>query len=162
METATIKDIDKDRLLALLDSFPKLWNKDKSILDAKLTSLLDKSGETNEFFFAVSHFTMGNALLIVFVEFQRQLGTAVFEIHGYIVSIEGIQGRNQFAEQKMRDIILGHAGEPFSTLSTISEDRIFECPDCKAKYALRTMRISSDGRIECQNCGRLVYFELED
>jgi len=162
METATIKDIDKDRLLVLLDSFPKLWNKNKSILDAKLTSLLHKSGETDELFFAVSHFTMGNGLLIVFVDFQRKLGTAVFEVHGYILSVEGIRGRNQFAEQKMRDIILGHAGEPFSTLSTIAEDEMFECPDCKAKYALKTMRISSDGRIECQNCGRLVHFELED
>lgn len=162
METATIKDIDKDSLVAFLDSFPELWNKDKSILEAGLTSLLHKYGETDELFFSVSHFTMGNGLLIVFVEFQRQLGTADFEIHGYMVSTEGIRGRHQFAEQKMRDIILGYDGEPFSTLSTISDDRMFECPSCKAKYVLRTMRISSDGRIECQNCGRLVYFELED
>ncbi|MFW9974799.1 MAG: hypothetical protein ACFFDQ_06020 [Candidatus Thorarchaeota archaeon] len=157
LETATIKGIDKDSLVALLDSLPKLWNKDKSILNVELTSLLHKYGETNELFFAVRHFKTGTGLLIVFVEFQRQLGAAVFEIHGYTLS-NRMFGRDQSAEQKMRDIFLGYAGEPFSTLSTISADRMFECPNCKAKYILRTMRISSDGRIECQNCSRLVDF----
>jgi hypothetical protein len=33
METATIKEIDKDRLHALVQAFPKLWNKDKPMLD---------------------------------------------------------------------------------------------------------------------------------
>ncbi len=162
METATIKEIDKDRLYALIKAFPDLWNKDKPLLDPGLIPLLDKYGETDELFFGVYLFAVVRGLLTVFVEYQRTQSTATFEIHGYIITGNGIEGRHQYAEQKLRDIILGHAGEAFTKLTAISKDRIFECPSCKAKYSLMTMKMSSDGRIECQNCGRLVDFKIKD
>ena len=156
METATIKEIDKDRLRALIQAFPNLLNKDKPMLDPDIFTLLEKSGETDELYFAVILFSVVRGLLTVFVEYHKETGIADFEIHGYMMQANQIQGRHQDAEQKLRDIILGYEGEPFSKLSAISKDIIFECPSCHAKYSLATMRMSSDGRIECQNCGRLI------
>ncbi|MFX1578923.1 MAG: hypothetical protein ACFFBJ_04695 [Promethearchaeota archaeon] len=162
METATIYEIEIDNLKELIQSFPNLWPKDKWMLDSGMLLLLGKSGESNESYFAMHLFSVPHGLLAVFMEYQKETMKATFDIHGYTIACNQIQGRAQYTEQRVRDFILGYEGEAFHKLSAEFNDEIFECPECCAKYSLGTLRMSSDGRIECQNCGRLVHFEIED
>jgi hypothetical protein len=59
-------------------------------------------------------------------------------------------------ETKLREILenLTYAElEEFAVVGQhLEDDTIFICPDCKAQYLLRVLRVTIDGKTECQNC----------
>ena len=162
MEIAEIIGIDEEDLHGFMRVFPNMWEHEKPLFSPEITLVVNKYGETEEFIFGVYIYTLGSCVLAMFLEYQREFATAIFEIHGFCFDSYGMKRDFQFGENRVKDIILRNAGKDYKLFSTIPLGGIFTCPKCRAQYTLRSLRVSPEGKVYCQNCGRLVKFSKEE
>lgn len=161
VETIEIFGIDEERLLGILYTLPSLWNSGKGALDPSLELLFDKYGNKDNLLFAVQVFIHphSSVMITLFTEYLRDIETASFVIYAYDLSIAGGANEALWSARQLRDILEAFVDVDLSTFSHLRGDEIFACPKCAAHYRLRTMRITRDGRIECQNCGKIVEYK---
>jgi hypothetical protein len=161
LETAEILGIDEEDLHGFIRALPNLWEQTKRSFEPGIQLMLQKLGDTEDILFGVYIFSNMGRQLIIFMEYQRDIAAAIFEIHGFQPNVWGSNISNSYGEQRMRKIIEGSEGGDFKAFSAVPEGGIFICPNCGAQYSLRVLKISSDGRIECQNCGKFVSHSLD-
>ncbi|MFW9974882.1 MAG: hypothetical protein ACFFDQ_06440, partial [Candidatus Thorarchaeota archaeon] len=62
-------------------------------------------------------------------------------------------------ETKIKEALEGITFEELETYTKQGvyqgSDEIFQCSYCNAQYRLRVLRVTEDGKVECQNCGVL-------
>ncbi len=163
METAEILGIDEEDLHGFMAVLTNIWEHDKPIFFPELKLTLSKYGETPELLFGVYIYSVGACIIVAFLEYQRELSTAIFEIHGFCSDVyDRPRGEFQYGEKRLSDIIMKNAGKDYKAFSTIPPGGLFICPKCKAQYTFRSMKVSAEGQVECQNCGRLVNFSSDE
>jgi len=167
MEIAEILGIDEEDLHGFMRVFPNMWDHNKPIFWPEITLIINKIGETEDLLFGVYLYRTGGCVLTIFLEYQRELSTAIFEIQGFCIDSWEKQKGFQFGERRVKEIILSNAGKNYKLFSTIPPGGIFTCPNCRAQYTFRSLKVSPQGEVECQNCGRFVIFtrnenELEE
>ena len=119
METAEIVGIKIDELHALIKELAHLWNKRSD--------------------FGTSVYTTGYFSTILFVEYQRGSGVAIFEI-----LVLSQQGRVERFERKIRDFLLNLKLDDYEEL-LINPRRKFICPKCGAQYSTHSLQVNEDG-----------------
>jgi DNA-directed RNA polymerase subunit RPC12/RpoP len=162
METIEIFGIGEEKLLGILKLLPSLWKEKRGFLDPSLELLFDKIGEKDNLLFAVHAFVNpgSSTVVVLLTEYLRDLETASFVIYAY--NLMSGASENIWSGRRLRDILEDCIEIDFSAFSQLKGDEIFVCPRCSARYRLRTMRLTRDGRVECQNCGRIVeYMPIE-
>ncbi|MHA2146939.1 MAG: hypothetical protein ACXAB0_15950 [Candidatus Thorarchaeota archaeon] len=140
MRTAELVGIEEEELYAFIRALPNRWEQESGTFDPSMTLLLHL-------------YKMGYFLLTLFVEYYRNSGLAIIEVH---VLLRG--SPQPKIEQKIRNIILNVTEKDLERLAAIPRGGVFICPFCQAQYSLRVLKIEEDGRIKCQNCGRLIDF----
>jgi len=164
METIEIFEIKEERLLGFLGALPNLWNARKRSLEPPLKLLFDKFGSKDNLLFVVQAFThdSGPVMIILLTEYMRDLETARFIIHAY--DMNAVRGITEalWSCRRLRDILEDLVEYDLSVFSHLKGDEIFVCPKCSAQYRLRAMRITKDGRVGCQNCGKIVEYTKLD
>ncbi|MFW9768500.1 MAG: hypothetical protein ACFFF9_10025 [Candidatus Thorarchaeota archaeon] len=161
METIALCDVDEDEVKGILYFFPKIWQKDSSIFDAGFFSIFNKFGESEDLLFGVNVFYHGNATRVVIIlsEYMRESRTATFTIN--VKQVVGIFAPcdDEKGEEKIKSMLENLTYEQLKEFAVsvrhLEDDRLFLCPICGAQYRMRVLHVSADGRIECQNCGRL-------
>ena len=161
METIALHDLDEEELKGILDFLPEIWKKNSGFFDTGLTPIFRNFGESEDLLFGVHIFTHGNGavLLIILTEYIRDSRVATFNINAR--SITGLFGPSSYkkGEVKLREILEGLTYEDLEEFVIVGQhlddDSIFICPSCKAQYHMRVLRVSADGRTECQNCKKL-------
>ncbi|MFW9974797.1 MAG: MJ0042-type zinc finger domain-containing protein [Candidatus Thorarchaeota archaeon] len=163
MESAEILGIDEEDLHGFMEVLPNIWEYEKPIFFPELKLTLSKFGETPELLFGVYIYSVGGCIIVAFLEYQREFTTAIFEIHGFCSDVwDRPRAEFQFGEKRLRDIIMKNAGKDYKAFSSIPPGGLFVCPNCRAQYTFRSMKVSADGKVECQNCGRLVGFRNDE
>jgi hypothetical protein len=140
LRTAELVGIEEEELYAFIRALPNRWEQESGTFDPSMTLLLHL-------------YKMGYFLLTLFVEYYRNSGLAIIEVH---VLLRG--SPQPKIEQKIRNIILNVTEKDLERLAAIPRGGVFICPFCQAQYSLRVLKIEEDGRIKCQNCGRLIDF----
>ena len=160
METIEIFGIKEENLLGILGTLPNLWNAKKGSSEPSLKLLFDKFGNKNELLFVVQAFThpSSSIMITLLTEYLRDLETAKFIIYAYDLNVVGGVAEALWSGRRLRDILEGFVDIDLSVFSHLRGDEIFVCPKCSAQYRLRAMRITRDGRVECQNCGKIVEY----
>jgi predicted Zn finger-like uncharacterized protein len=160
METIEIFGIEEERLLGILSTLPNLWKERKDSLGSSLELLFDKFGNKDDLLFAVQAFTHpgSTTMIVLLTEYLRDLQTAAFIIYAYDFNVVGGVRNATWSGRRLRDILEDCIEVDLSAFSRLRGDEIFVCPKCSAQYRLRAMRITRDGRVECQNCGRIVEY----
>jgi DNA-directed RNA polymerase subunit RPC12/RpoP len=157
METIEIFEISEEKLMGILNTLPSLWKERKEFLEPSLKLLFEKFGNKDDLLFAVQAFTGPSSIIALLTEYLRDLETASFVIYAYDLSGGGVTEAIR-SETRLRDILEDYIEVDFSAFSHLKGDEIFVCPKCSARYRLRTLRLTRDGRVECQNCGRIVEY----
>lgn len=161
METIEIFGIEEDRLLGILNTLPSLWNSRKEFLEPSLELLFDKYGNKDNLLFAVQVFVhpQSSVMITVLTEYLRDIETASFVIYAYNLNVVSGVNESLWSARRLRDILEELIDVDLSQFSHLKGDEIFVCPKCAARYRLRAMRITRDGRVECQNCGKIVEYK---
>jgi hypothetical protein len=161
MEALELYDIDEDEIKGLLHHIPEVWKKNSSFFDTGLTLVFKSFGEHDNLLFGVHIFSHGNGavMFIILTEYFRDSRIAVFNINARHITGWFSPSDHNKGEIKLRQILEGLTYEELEHYSIvgkhIDDDQIFICPNCRAQYMMRVLRVSDDGRIECQNCRRL-------
>ena len=158
MEMAELVEIEEEELLAFIRSIPNLWEQDRKTFSPDLMMLLERLGDTDEILFGVCLFATGANQVSVFLEYQRDTSSAVFEIHCFGLDAWGNVDRVTYPEKKIRDIIRRSSDGNFSSFVAIPPSGVFICPNCEAQYALKALKMTEAGHVKCQNCGKWIDF----
>ncbi len=160
METIEISGMKEENLLGILGTLPNLWNARKGSFEPSLNLLFDKFGNKDNLLFVVQTFTQssGSIVITLLTEYLRDLETAKFIIYAYDLNVVGGVTEALWSGRRLRDILEDFIDIDLSVFSNLRGDEIFVCPKCSAQYRLRAMRITRDGRVECQNCGKIVEY----
>ncbi|MHA2383715.1 MAG: hypothetical protein ACXACT_14160, partial [Candidatus Thorarchaeota archaeon] len=148
--------IEEEELYAFIRALPNRWEQESGTFDPSMTLLLHRYHESESSVFGVNLYKMGYFLLTLFVEYYRNSGLAIIEVH---VLLRGSPQPKM--EQKIRNIILNVTEKDLERLAAIPRGGVFICPFCQAQYSLRVLKIEEDGRIKCQNCGRLIDLSIK-
>jgi predicted Zn finger-like uncharacterized protein len=164
METIEIFGIGEEKLMGILNTLPSLWKQRKETLNPSLELLFDKFGNKEDLLFAVQAYThpASSIVIVLLTEYLRDLETASFVIYAYNLNPFGGVSEATWSSRRLRDILEDCIEVDLSAFSHMKGDEIFVCPKCSARYRLRAMRITRDGRVECQNCGRIVEYTAFD
>lgn len=157
METIEIFGISEARLLGILNILPSLWKERKEFLEPTLELLFEKFGNKDDLLFAIQAFTGHSSIIVLLTEYLRDLETASFVIYAYNLPLGGVT-EAIWSERRLRDILEDYIEGDFSAFSHLKGDEMFVCPKCSARYRLKTLRLTRYGRVECQNCGRIVEY----
>jgi DNA-directed RNA polymerase subunit RPC12/RpoP len=157
METIEIFGISEEKLLGILSTLPSLWEENREFLEPSLELLFEKFGNKDDLLFAVQAFTGPSSIIVLLTEYLRDLETASFVIYAYNLPLGGVTEAIR-SERRLRDILEDYIEADFSAFSHLKGDEVFVCPKCSARYSLRTLRLTRDGRVECQNCGKIVEY----
>ena len=161
MEIIALHDIDEDEAKGILNFFPEIWKKNSGFFDTGLTSIFSNFGESEDLLFGVHIFTHGNGaiLFIILTEYMRDSRIATFNINARHITGWFSPSSHKKGEVKLRDMLENLTYEQLQEFATVGQhledDSIFLCPNCGAQYLLRVLRVSVDGRTECQNCQAL-------
>ena len=161
METIALHDIDEDEMRSLLKYFPEIWKKNSGFFDTGLTPIFSNFGESEDLLFGVHIFTYGNGavLFIVLTEYIRESRVATFNINARHITGFFSPSSHKKGEVKLREILENLTYDELEEFAIVGQnledDSIFICPNCGAQYLLRVLRVSVDGRTECQNCKSL-------
>lgn len=160
METINIFDIQEDDLLGILNSLPNLWNSKKTRSEPSLDLLFDKYGDKDNLLFVVQAFThpYSNVMIVLLTEYLSDLKAASFIIYAYDLNLVGGARESLWSGRRLRDILEDCIDIDLGAFSHLRGDEIFVCPLCSARYRLKAMRITRDGQVECQNCGKIVEY----
>ncbi|MFW9807136.1 MAG: hypothetical protein ACFFFK_10450 [Candidatus Thorarchaeota archaeon] len=161
MEIAEIQGIDEEDLFGYIRALPNFWEQTKRIFEPGIELILQKIGDTEDILLGVFIFSHYRGQIVIFMEYQRDIRTAIFEIHGYQINQWGTFVESKSSENRLRRIIENSADGDFKAFSAIPEGGIFVCPNCRAQYSLRVLKITKDGKIECQNCGKFVEYPVD-
>jgi predicted RNA-binding Zn-ribbon protein involved in translation (DUF1610 family) len=161
METLELYDIDEEQLRGLLHEIPAIWKKNSGFFDTGLKPVFKNFGELDNLIFGVHLFSHANGarIFIILTEYLRDARIASFNINvrnttGWLAPTVHKSGELKFRE--MLEKLTYEELDLFSVENQYQEsDEIFICPSCGAQYLMRVLRITSDGRIECQNCNAL-------
>ncbi len=161
MESIALHDLDENELKGILNFFPEIWKKNSGFFDTGLSPVFSHFGETEDLLFGVHIFTHGKGaiLFIILTEYIRESRVATFNINARHITGWFSPSSNKKGEVKLRAMLENLTYEQLEEFATVGQhfedDRIFICPNCNAQYALRVLRVSIDGRTECQNCKTL-------
>ncbi|MGY5864431.1 MAG: hypothetical protein RTV41_07485 [Candidatus Thorarchaeota archaeon] len=139
METAEIVGIKIDELHALIKELAHLWNKRSDWDDPMMELEVRRYHESESSVFGTSVYTTGYFSTILFVEYQRGSGVAIFEI-----LVLSQQGRVERFERKIRDFLLNLKLDDYEEL-LINPRRKFICPKCGAQYSTHSLQVNEDG-----------------
>ena len=161
METLELYDIDEYQLRGLLHEIPELWKENSGFFGTTLKPVFQNFGELDNLIFGVHVFSHANGtwILIVLTEYLRDARIASFNISAR--NLVGWFGpsADKKGEIKFREILEKLTYEELEMFSVENQyqesDVIFVCPNCSAQYLMRVLRVTRDGRIECQNCSAL-------
>jgi predicted RNA-binding Zn-ribbon protein involved in translation (DUF1610 family) len=161
METIALHDISESEMRALLQYLPELWKKNSGFFDTGIKQIFSNFGETENTEFGVHIFSHrnGSLLIIILSEYLRDTSVASFNINGRYITGWFSPSANIKGEMKLREILenltYGELEEYAVAGQHLEDDSVFICPDCGAQYLLRVLRVTIDGRTECQNCKHL-------
>jgi transcription initiation factor IIE alpha subunit len=158
MEIIVLHDISEEQLKGILNFMPEIWKKNSGFFDTGLTPIFKNFGESDDLLFGVHIFSHGNGavLFIILTEYMRDSRMATFNINSrHITGWFGVSSHKK-GEIKLREILEDLTYDELDEFATVGQhledDSIFICPNCKAQYHMKVLRVSVDGRTECQNC----------
>lgn len=161
MEIIALHDIDEEEVIGILNFMPEIWKKNSGFFDTGLNPIFRNFGESDDLLFGVHIFSHRNGaiLYIILTEYTRDSRMATFNINSrHLTGWFGVSSDKR-GEIKLREILEGLTYDEVSEFATVGQHledpSIFICPNCKAQYRMRVLRVSEDGRIECQNCKKL-------
>jgi hypothetical protein len=159
LQELELYDIDESQYIALLNEIPNLWEKNTSFYQSSLKPVFKSFNDFETLVFGVHIFKYGSSstILVVLSEYIRDAKLAVFNftattITGVFSPTDYKSGEIKFA--KMLEEITYEDLERITQQHDTNE--VFVCPVCKAQYAKRVLRVTPDGKVECQNCLALV------
>ena len=165
LQELELHDIDESEFRALLFEIPELWKKNSGRFDLGLQELFKTFGETDSLVFGVHIYSHGNSgvVLVVLTEYSRDSRVAVFRITAIIALITykvNPQPFGRSAEVRLRSILEKLSYEDLEMFANANQyqgsDEVFVCPKCKARYMMRILTVSADGKVQCQNCLALI------
>ena len=119
MEIAELRDIDEEDLHGYIRALPNFWEQVKRAFEPGIELILQKIGDTEDILFGVYIFSNYGGQIIIFLEYQRDIRTAIFEIHGYQANQWGKIDASKHQEQRLRRIIENSADGDFKAFSAI-------------------------------------------
>lgn len=161
METIALHEISESEMRALLQYLPELWKKNSSFFDIGIKPIFDSFGETENLVFGVHIFSHGNGsiLYIILTEYLKDTCVASFNINGRHITGWFSPSVNKKGETKLRELLENLTYDELEEFAAVGQnledESIFICPNCKAQYLLRVLRVTEEGRTECQNCKHL-------
>lgn len=161
METLELYDIDENHLRGLLHEIPAIWKRNSGFLDTGLTLVFYNFGEMDNLIFGVHVFSNANGarIFVILTEYLKDARIASFNINVRNATGWFAPSVHKSSELKFREMLEKLTYEDLDLFSVETQfqesDEIFVCPNCSAQYLLKVLRITRDGRIECQNCQRL-------
>lgn len=162
MQELELHDIDENEYRALFHEIPNLWKKNSGFFDMGLGEIFGTFGESNNLVFGVHIYIRGNysQLFIVLTEYLRETRTATFRINVVPITRVAFEQSREAAEVRFRQILEKLTYEELETFAIFNQyqgsDEVFVCPKCKARYMMRTLKVSEDGKVQCQNCLALI------
>ena len=159
MQELELYDIDENQYTALLNEIPNLWEKNTSFYQPSLKLVFKSFNDFETLVFGVHIFKYGNAstIFVILTEYIRDAKLAVFSINAK--TITGIFSPTNYksGELKFTKMLEEISYEDLEQITQQHEtNEVFVCPVCKAQYAKRVLRVTADGKLECQNCLALV------
>ncbi len=160
-ETLELFDLEENEFKAILNNLESIYSTKKSWYDTGLQLIFKNFGDLDELMFGVHVFSQGQGLSISIIlsEYDRDTKCSTFNISSIYLS--GLSAYSTFkkGETKIKEALQGLTFEELDayTKQGVYEgsDEIFQCPHCNAQYRLRVLRVTEDGKVECQNCGVL-------
>lgn len=159
MQELELYDIDESQYTALLNEIPNLWEKNTSFYQSSLKPVFKSFNDFETLVFGVHIFKYGNSstIFVILTEYIRDAKLAVFNITA--TTITGVFSPTDYKSgeikfTKMLEEITYKDLEQITQQHDTNE--VFVCPVCKAQYAKRILRVTVDGKVECQNCLALV------
>ena len=159
-ETIELHDIDEMQFKAIMQKLHIFYGQRKSWYQSGVTPVFQKFGETDELLYGVHVFVGSDnrTIYLVLSEYYRGSQMAMININSSHYT--GIFGRteNRNGEIMLREALEAVTYEELDSyvneIIIQEQDVIFNCPNCRAQYKMRALRISDDGRVECANCAK--------
>lgn len=158
LQELELLDIDESEYRAMFHEIPELWRKSSGLFDLGLNELFGSFAELADHIFGVHlyYHPSSSMLFVILTEYLKDTRVAVFRINA-VTTIRTIPKKSQKEAEvrfgKMLEKLTYEDLEMYSVANQYLEsDEIFVCPKCKARYMMRTLGVSADGKIQCQNC----------
>ncbi len=160
-ETVELFDLEENEFKTILNNLGSIYSTKKNWYEAGLDPIFKNFGELDELMFGVHLFSQGQgiSISIILSEYNRDTKCSIFNISSIYMS--GLSAYSTFkkGEIKIKEALQGLTFEELEayTRQGVYEgsNEIFQCPHCNAQYRLRVLRVTEDGKVECQNCGVL-------
>ncbi|TFF95641.1 hypothetical protein EU546_02930 [Candidatus Thorarchaeota archaeon] len=148
--------LDIDVLRNALDRLGGLYEMKKGILTQGIKPAFSKVGKSKDYELGLYvYYIRQTGVLIVLFERDPSSGRVVVQVSAREV---GAWTWSQMRDApKVEETAMAALDEDVQAKRHLPTDGgTFSCPSCHAVYTCSNLRLSDDGRVQCQNCGRWV------
>ena len=159
LQELELYDIDENQYIALLKEIPNLWEKNTSFFQSSLKPVFQRFNDFETLVIGVHIFKYGNSstIFVILTEYIRDAKLAVFNISA--TTITGVFSPTDYksGEIKFAKMLEEISYEDLEQITQQDDHiEIFVCPVCNAQFVKRVLRVTADGKVECQNCLALI------
>ncbi|MBN2230984.1 MAG: hypothetical protein JW779_15470 [Candidatus Thorarchaeota archaeon] len=156
VERVEIFGIEEKELEGFLHALSNLYNSKTKFYESGINLLLSNELDSKQVLFITHLYTISTGIILLFVEYLKDLNTASFKIHAFRPFLAS-QTTYEFAEKKLKETLEYFKDKDMKPFALEAIIDVFICPNCNARYSSRILRMRDDGYIECQNCGKYVF-----